>query len=358
MKRFLTTPLFFFLLFPAIMLLFAFALPVYEEKFIHILLLFIAWHTAIVIHELGHLIFGSIHHLKFVEFTVGFITFTKNDGRIQLKVNKDWKKTGGIVLFLPSSIDKRQTLHHWKWFVFGGPFTGFVFGILSLIISWIYPSFFLNVLGYMSMAIAVLTALPLRLGKQKTDGSVYFLLKKQNIESDIYLCSLLLFQELLSDKSPSQWSQDLIASIEELLKSTKHHDDSSTLPFRHFLYYYYFDQGYSHKALEVLKPIIPLSNKVSRHQVQYFVLYSLYVTHQSLYGKDSLEPLQMHEKMSMLEPYSYYRTKAALLLKQDELDDAKEVLKKANKMYLKWIQPFGYSRVEHQFLKEMEKRMA
>lgn len=358
MKRLASKPSFFFFSFIALMVLLAYLRSDLETKFFHILLVFLAYHAAIIIHEMGHVIFGLMNRLKFVEFTVAFITIDYSTGSLRVKENTDWKKIGGGVIFLPDAADKNELIQKWKWLSIGGPIFSLVFGIIGLLLSWMYPSFFMNIFGYMSLAVAMVTILPLSFGAQKTDGSLFLLLHRNDSESEKFLSHLLLFREFLTNKTPSQWPQELIKSSERIVKQSQHDPISSSRGFRLLLYYYYVDTGQDQEAVKILEPITKLSKTELKDNDEYFGIYSLYITHQSLWGELQSEKVTINENMLKKDPYAFYRTKAAVLIKQKKFIEAQTALKQAKDMYNKWIKPYGFSKVENRFLEEMEKKMA
>jgi hypothetical protein len=141
------------------MLLLAFIFQEKSHTLLNYLLVFFAWNMAVVIHELGHVVFSWKNKLKVMGFTAMFFSIVKKQSRTKIIENKDWKKVGGVVHFLPGDSTKSLPTR-WKWAVLGGPIFSFSLGILFLLISWIYPSFFINILGYMNIAIGIITVIP------------------------------------------------------------------------------------------------------------------------------------------------------------------------------------------------------
>ncbi|KMJ56402.1 hypothetical protein AB685_22120 [Bacillus sp. LL01] len=238
MKQIMYRPLFLYVVFTLLMLLLAFIFQEKSDTLLNYLLVFFAWNMAVVIHELGHVFFGWKNKLNVMEFTAMFFRIFKSNGRTNIIENKDWKKVGGVVHLLPGNSTK-NLIARWKWAVMGGPIFSFLWGVFFLLLSWAYPSFFINILGYMSIAIGVITIIPFA----NSDSAIYFMLRRNDSLAKEYVISLLLLREFSSDKQPSLWSREVVEESRVILandlNANRGNEKHSIL--RLPLYYYYFE---------------------------------------------------------------------------------------------------------------------
>lgn len=330
-------------------------IPEKAEKFLHILLVFYAWTLSVFIHELGHVLFGITNKMKLVEFTVAIFTCSYTNGKYRLGENKEWSKLGGIVRFLPFRGTINESSHKWKMVSIGGPLFSLFFGSVFLIISWVYPMFFITIFGYMNLGIFLFTIIPLPNKGYKTDGAIYLTLSKSGLESDIYMCSLLLLEESTTPAPPSEWPIELINKAEEILNRSNI-EFHPNIEIRTILYYYYLDIGDHKNAIKMLAPLF--TNKIPLMEKKSFrvdAISSLYVTHQSLWGGggEDLHTI-INERISFKQTYSFYRAHAAYLINIGEYKLAEDSLKKAESIYFKKFSEYGLSKIELNFLKELK----
>ncbi|MBM7580800.1 hypothetical protein [Jeotgalibacillus terrae] len=281
-----------------------------------------------------------------------FFSIKNVNGRIILRENKEWAKVGGIVIYLPN-IDTKETTKKWKSFVLGGPIFSVLFGFLSLILSWSYSSFFLNIFGYMSIAIGIITLLP----TPRSDGRVFMMLYKNDSTAKEYLSNMLIMREFLTSVRPSAWSKQVIDQCSYSLNNTNASDIHINFSLRLPLYYYYYDVGKSLKAVEILSSIKIVDEKTIKNNIQYLIIYGLYITHQYLNNhKLSNEDISIIEQLKEVDQYSYYRTRAAIEAKTQQYNAAFNSLSQA-KLIQKSVGDFGYLIVEARLLKIIEEEL-
>lgn len=85
--------------------------------------------AVVIIHELGHVVFGVIGGLTFKFMTVGPITVQKERGKVRIRENKLWAYFGGVAMLIPPSIVTPNLSKKWAWMTLGGPITSLLFGI-------------------------------------------------------------------------------------------------------------------------------------------------------------------------------------------------------------------------------------
>lgn len=351
-------PLYLYVFFILLMVLLSFIFPEKSHTILNYLLVFFAWNMAVILHELGHVFLGKKNNLTVIEMTAMFIRIVKSKDRTIISENKDWTKVGGVVHFLPGDSTNNLTTR-WKWSVLGGPIFSFSFGILFLLLSWMYPLFFINILGYMNIAIGVITVIPFA----QSDSSIFLMLHRNDKNANEYILSLLLLQEFSSDKQPSQWSKEVVEQSRDLLSNDLNMANEKHSILRLPLYYYYFDVGNYSEALNVLKPISKVSQDVLMSDPQTNIMFNLYITHLCLFNRNHnyLQSLSQPSNIDLIgnkEPYSYYRTLAAYKTFQQDFNGAKEALKQAKDLLNQELKlSYGYAKVEKHLLEGIQEEI-
>jgi hypothetical protein len=319
-----------------------------NETLYNYFLVFIIWNLTIIIHECGHITLGLLNGFKFKEFTAIFFSVSRMEDKIIVRENKDWKKVGGVALMLPEAIKVEELARKWKWYAIGGPLGNLLIGIISLLIDQFSPSFFMNIFGLMNLAIGLITVLPV----PNSDSFNFLKLYRGDKETMNYLLSSMLTQELLSSKSPLNWSKEVVHSCIEYITNNNVESFEIRVP----LFYYFCAINNHTKAKEILDPIKNLSDfRINRSMIN-SMAFGLYMTHLILNErKATYITFSLLEKT---EPYSYYRTKAALEIQGKNLENSKRLLDLAKKEYKRSIKPFGYALVEKSFLDRIEHRIS
>lgn len=144
-------------------------------------LLILAYLVQIVLHELGHLVFGLASGYTFVSFRVGSLTVVKDDGKFRLK-KYNIPGTGGQCLMMPP--EQKNGKYPYVIYNLGGVLFNFILSILALL-----PIIFVEdlsagvwallVLFIIAGVIGVLTnGIPLKIGGIANDASNILSLNK------------------------------------------------------------------------------------------------------------------------------------------------------------------------------------
>ncbi len=177
---------------------------------IALLMLFLAFFVQIIIHELGHLIFGLLTGYKFVSFRVGSFMFVKENGKLKVKIFSIMG-TGGQCLMMPPPWT--ENFSH-KLYNFGGCIFNFWTAILAFIIFIFYPgedylAIFLGMLGVVGLGNVFVNGIPMEANGISNDGRNTVLLDKnktalRSFWLQLYVNGLLNQGERMKNL-PAEW---------------------------------------------------------------------------------------------------------------------------------------------------------
>lgn len=269
--------------------LLAVSFPDQREPYLNMLIVFFESSCCTSHTRMGT--FDSRHWLSsdLMEYTAGIITIDKLDHQLKLRINKEWRKVGGLVMFMPNQSDLQKTARQWKWLVAGEALLSLLAGTITLIIGLqveSYTGFLLVMLGFLNCTIFAITIVPSSKGGYSSDGPVIRLLNRGGLAAESYMCTILLTPHLFTSTSPAEWPQDLLHQAKSILRPSL---VNLTIPH--------------------LKSQISLHMN-SKDVPKYVGTESLYVTHCVLWGDPSTyEAIQVRaDKLKLHEPYSRYRT--------------------------------------------------
>ncbi|MGG0730077.1 M50 family metallopeptidase [Bacillus paramycoides] len=312
----------------------------------------------LVIHELGHVIFGLIGGLEFKFMTVGPITVQKEKGKIRIRENKMWMYVGGVAMLVPPSPYTPNLSKKWAWMTLGGPLTSFVFGIVS---GYIYMVSYYHMLLYFSvlhLAIFVVTAIPIK-GTLLSDGMQFLILIKDDEKAKQNLYNIQVSGELLSYKRPKDWDERLIEISEEKIKGNK--DVRDIMSGLMLVFLARSDQEGMEKGITYLEQIIQLP--VTKEN-KYFVggFHSWYLLYRVLYQKESLslQEAKEHAKaITRLDLHGYYRTQAILKYLENNVEACCIYIKEADKeLKNSEKSEMGFWRLEREWFEQLKERVS
>ncbi len=281
----------------------------------------------LLIHELGHVLFGVWAGYRFNFLTIGPLTIENSD-RMHIKANDSWFLFGGAASCSPLTDDLTAIAKQHKLFAAGGPVFSAAAALISLSIGIPMDLDLAIYLGLFNLAIFIVTIYPTN-GALKSDGGVLLELSRGGEQTKEFLVSLLLLKEMNSPLHPSEWSEELIDRV----KTMKPSSDNIMIAYMIF-YYTLLKDGYdcASALIEPYKQIpVTKKNKLSLQFISHIrQLDSIFS------GNKNLEEMKkLHEYLSPLEPVSYKRSEAILAkLKGDEQQAHQkiaEVLKETKK---------------------------
>lgn len=225
----------------------------------------------IILHEIGHLIFGLFSGYKFVSFRVGSHILVREDKGFK------WKRfnipgTAGQCLMMPPEIEDGK--FPFIIYNFGGVLINLIVGILGLV-------YFKNLqLPYVNLGIAIFISgififitngIPMKLGGIPNDGyNTISMIKdrksREHFHLQLKINGLLTFGQRPRDISLEEYELDKIEDLENPLNTG----------IKLMEYYGYLDRGDIKKAKGVLDSLVPHLNKlvsIYRHEINIERIY-------------------------------------------------------------------------------------
>ena len=175
--------------------------------------------VAILLHELGHVVFG-----KFVGYQFHYVTF----GPFTIEPrgilwNERWAAFGGLTRSTPKTTDVKILAKKHRWYVLGGPVFSYLGMFLAYICAFLFDNDSLNILALLNLALLIVTALPLN-APLRTDGRVFLELKKGGEQAEQFVSSVLLQKWMMSEEQQQNWPVELIEKSKEIPASTGESD--------------------------------------------------------------------------------------------------------------------------------------
>lgn len=126
----------------------------------------------LIIHEVGHLIAGSMSGYGFVSFSIANLTIANNDGKLVRKKN-GITFFGGQCLMSPPDVSDEQYRFPLTFYSLCGGFANIIFSILFLIIGLLTTgnvSIAFFVLAFIGIMLGLTNLIPLKMGGVANDG--------------------------------------------------------------------------------------------------------------------------------------------------------------------------------------------
>ncbi|KAB2451105.1 hypothetical protein F8160_14995 [Bacillus sp. CH126_4D] len=314
--------------------------------------------VVVIVHELGHVIFGVISGLTFKFMTVGPITVQKEKGKVRVRENKLWAYFGGVAMLIPPSIVTPNLSKKWAWMTLGGPITSFLFGITF---GYIYMVSYYQYLLYFSVfhfIIFAVTIVPIK-GTLMSDGMQFLILIKDDEKAKQHLYNIQVSSELFSYKRPKDWDAGLVKLSEDKLKENKSIREIMSGLMLVFLAR--SDQKGMEKAIPYIEQVAQLPvTKENKFFVSSF--HSWYLLYKALYEMDrlSLQEAKAHGKaITKIDLYGYYRAQAIVTYVENDLEASRIYMKKADKE-LKSAEKseVGYLQLEREWFEQLKERVS
>lgn len=171
------------------------------------IMLLISYYITIIVHELGHLVFGLITGYKFLYFRVANIALIKTK-KTEIRKHNVSGSAGQCLLIPPEKNDS------YFFMMAGGIFFNLVFGLASVMISVnirvpLVMQIFLRVNGLIQILTAILNAIPRKKSWIENDGLCIKNLYKSNSARKCNMNQMIMIKELLEGKTYSEMDESL-----------------------------------------------------------------------------------------------------------------------------------------------------
>ncbi|PEJ78367.1 hypothetical protein [Bacillus wiedmannii] len=291
--------------------------------------------AVVIIHELGHVVFGVIGGLTFKFMTVGPITVQKERGKVRIRENKLW-----------------------AWMTLGGPITSLLFGITF---GYIYMVSYYQYLLYFSVfhfIIFAVTIAPTK-GTLMSDGMQFLILIKDDEKAKQHVYNIQVSSELFSYKRPKDWDKRLVELSEDKIKENKNIREIMSGLMLVFLSR--SDQKGMERAILYVEQVAQLSvTKENKYFVSSF--HSWYLLYKALYQMDSLslqEAKEHGKAITKVDLHGYYRTQGIVKYLEGDMEASHTYMRKADKE-LKSAEKseIGYLQLEREWFEQLKERVS
>ncbi|PEJ95462.1 hypothetical protein CN558_03260 [Bacillus wiedmannii] len=314
--------------------------------------------AVVIIHELGHVVFGVIGGLTFKFMTVGPITVQKEKGKVRIRENKLWAYFGGVAMLIPPSIVTPNLSKKWAWMTLGGPITSLLFGITF---GYIYMVSYYQYLLYFSVfhfIIFAVTIAPIK-GTLMSDGMQFLVLIKDDEKAKQHVYNIQVSSELFSYKRPKDWDKRLVELSEDKIKENKSIREIMSGLMLVFLAQ--SDQKGMERAILYVEQVAQLSvTKENKYFVSSF--HSWYLLYKALYQMDSLslqEAKEHGKAITKVDLHGYYRTQGIVKYLEGDMEASHTYMRKADKE-LKSAEKseIGYLQLEREWFEQLKERVS
>ncbi|HDR4605533.1 MULTISPECIES: M50 family metallopeptidase [Bacillus] len=314
--------LFFFLLFAKVS-------PILQGYILPIFLTGSVFLSSIIIHELGHVVFGLLAGLRFEFFVVGPIKVIRREKRVRVVENKSWSLYGGVACMVHTeyrNINDLKKSHF--WFVLGGMLNNLIFSILALLFYFYTDYNWLIVFAIVNFMSAALSVIPTKGSELISDG---LRLKKLNQGEDEfrgYLISVQIGTELFIKESASEWDIELIKQAEMTLECSPELD--TNIHIIQALIYYYLIEKHWERGKKYASPY--LSKNTSQNKLISQDMFDANYLILLMLGKDLDNHTHIKNIISRVSDknqLSYYKAQIVLYYILGEKEEAFLILEKA-----------------------------
>lgn len=309
-------------------------------------LLTVTFIVQLIIHEIGHLIFGLITGFRFSSFRVFNKVLIKKNGRFMLKAYSSKGSMGQCLMLPPKIIEGRKP---YGLYNLGGVILNFISGCFFIFITLSgfniasYIRIFALFMGYFGTGFALMNGLPLRALKNN-DGNNYLSFKKHKQSLNSYYILLDLLGKLEDGKTYGELSYEEI-KLE--------YGQDLTLPlvgFQKIWECYYFMDNYKWiKAKECLMSYEPYINMLNKDIIETVMLELIFI--KIVMGESSFEIEQLYqENIKLIEGkkvdidikrvkkvYEIYQINNGLMNDTTLIKD--NVINEFNKIFNKYLYP-------------------
>jgi len=144
------------------------------------------WFVTVLVHELGHVVGGTLAGMRFVLLAVGPLKIVNEQGALRVRLNTVPGMWGGLALMVPATTDRFQS--RLALFVAGGPLASMLLAVaLGVAAANLHGAMRAGAAigALMSGAIGAATLIPVTLGGYASDGGQLLGLLRRDAAAEI-----------------------------------------------------------------------------------------------------------------------------------------------------------------------------
>lgn len=177
---------------------------------------------ALIIHELGHAIGGTISGMKFMNMSIGPVVVIRSGGKNRIIFQKPaLGYMGRAMLRFPSETTEELMESGLKRYVAGGPAANIIAAAISFALVYtILPSGVILTFAIVNLLLGAANLIPTDSRGMMTDGKHLSMLSGKTPGKELVLISYRLMQE---DAEGTDWSPETVAEAERLIRLQPEH---------------------------------------------------------------------------------------------------------------------------------------
>jgi hypothetical protein len=226
------------------------------EAIIYFPMLIVAPLSALIIHELGHLLTGLALGQKLKLFVVAFLGLRDEEGEIKIFLNKNIAYFGGIAATAPkTAVDINPNI--FSKILIAGPIFSFLYFIVCLVIFLQFDSSFNSFFALSaltSFGLFLATTLPEKSGIMFTDRKRFQRLNSRGVTQEAEIAMYELISRSIIDNSFKNIDIEKTAILEK--------DNDVIIKFwaAYIKFMFYKENGLTEQESEVLKQLLLFKN--------------------------------------------------------------------------------------------------
>lgn len=230
------------------------------EAIIYFPMLIIAPLSAILIHELGHLLTGLALGQKLKLFVVAFFGVKDEDGKIKVFFNKNLSYFGGVAATAPKTENDINPKSFSKILI-AGPIVSFVYFVVCLFVFFQFDTYlnsFFALSALTSFGLFLATTLPEKSGIMFTDRKRFQRLNTKGITQDAEIAMYELISKSIIDNSFKNIDIQKTAILDK-------DNDSTTKFWAEYLRFMYFkENGLTEQENETLQKLTSFKTEIPK----------------------------------------------------------------------------------------------
>jgi Peptidase family M50 len=284
-----------------------------------------ALYVAIAVHEVGHLVVGSLVGMPPGALVIGGIVIFKSGQRWIIRFDLERLFAGGLAKALPQKDDLR--LASFGWMIAGGPIASLVLMLACAFVKFKYGDGkwgWTGTLFWIALLITAVSLIPVSSGLNKSDGARLWTVIRRPDQCRSWMALWALQTEETQGVLPRDWDTELVRQMLAVEASAREYPYVQLLAF-----YRCTDENKESVALDHLENALARSARVSRVLRQCIFLEAAASSALSR-GNVAQARTWIARAGKVHEPISTDDAEAAVAVREKRYDDALRHLESAH----------------------------
>jgi len=230
------------------------------EAIIYFPMLIIAPLSALLIHELGHLLTGLALGQKLKLFVVAFFGIRNDDGKTMFFFNNNLSYFGGVAATAPK-IEKDINPKSFSKILIAGPIFSFTYFITCIYVFFQFDSYlnsFFAISAFTSFGLFLATTLPEKSGIMFTDRKRFQRLNSKGVTQEAEIAMYELISKSIIENSFKN------IDIEKTAILDKDNDVTTKFWAAYLKFMFYKENGFTEKKSEAMQQLSLFKNEIPK----------------------------------------------------------------------------------------------